>query len=233
VNAFYLLLDLGVIAFPLALSFDRKVAFYRQWRFVWPAMILNAALFLAQDALFTAHGVWGFNERYLMGPGLAGLPFEEILFFIAIPYACLFLYETLKVYAPKIPTGEGLWWACAGLSAAFAAIAVLHVDRWYTFSAFGFAAILLGVVRALRVSWMGYFIVFYGIQLIPFFLVNSALTGSFTPEPVVWYNDAHNLGIRMGTIPFEDAFYSLNMLLLPIALFEWMRARAAKPVLSP
>jgi hypothetical protein len=37
----------------------------------------------------------------------------------------------------------------------------------------------------------------------------------------------------MGTIPFEDAFYSLTMLLLPIALFEWMRARAAKPVLSP
>ncbi len=232
-NALYLILDLAVIAFPLALSFDRKVAFYRQWRFAWPAIGINASLFLAQDALFTAHGVWGFNDRYLMGPRLAGLPIEEILFFIAIPYACLFLYETLKVYVPNIPTGEGLWWLCAALSATFAAVAFIYMDRWYTFSAFGFAAVLLAVVRALRVSWFGFFGLFFLVQLIPFFLVNSALTGSFTPEPVVWYSDAHNLGIRMGTIPFEDAFYSLTMLLLPITLFEWMRARAAKPVLAP
>ncbi|MBI1193574.1 MAG: lycopene cyclase domain-containing protein [Bacteroidetes bacterium] len=232
-NAFYLLLDLAVIAFPLALSFDRKVAFYRQWRFVWPAIVVNAVLFLAQDALFNAHGVWGFNDRYLLGPRLLGLPIEEILFFVAIPYACLFLYETLKVYAPKIPTGEWLWWLLAVLMVVFSTVAARHMDRWYTFSAFGFAAVLLAVVRAMRVSWMGYFGLFFLVQLIPFFLVNSALTGSFTPEPVVWYSDAHNLGIRMGTIPFEDAFYSLTMLLLPVTLFEWMRARAAKPVLAP
>jgi lycopene cyclase domain-containing protein len=232
VNAFYLLLDLAVIAFPLALSFDRKVAFYKQWRWVFPAIAVNALVFILWDALFTAKGIWGFNPDYLLGPKLFGLPVEEILFFIAIPYACLFLYETLKAYSSWNPTGEWLWWLNGIVGGVLVGAAFMSQGKWYTVSAFASAGVLLAVTRALKVTWMGRFWIFFLLQLIPFFLTNSALTGSFTAEPVVWYNNAHNLGIRMGTIPFEDTFYSLTMLLLPISLFEWMRARATKPVLA-
>ncbi len=232
VNAFYLILDLAVLAFPLALSFDRKVAFYRQWRYVLPAIGINAVLFLIWDIYFTANGIWSFNERYTMGWSLAGLPLEEYLFFLVVPYACLFLYESIRVYTPWNPSGPWVFHLVALLNIGLITVAFLNSSRWYTFSSFLVAAFLLAVVRAQKASWLGRFGIFFLVSLIPFFLMNSALTGSFTEEPVVIYNNDHNLGIRMGTIPFEDLFYSLTMLLLPLAVFEWLRVRVTRPAFS-
>ena len=44
------------------------------------------------------------------------------------------------------------------------------------------------------------------IDLYSFLFVNSALTGSYSEKPVVFYDDAENLGIRVGTMPLEDSF---------------------------
>ena len=44
------------------------------------------------------------------------------------------------------------------------------------------------------------------MSLIPFIIINGFLTGSYTSEPIVWYNDAHNLGLRFLNIPIETSF---------------------------
>ncbi len=72
---------------------------------------------------------------------------------------------------------------------------------------------------------MGRFYFAYAIILIPFLLVNGVLTGSFIEEQVVWYNDDANLGIRMGTIPVEDTFYGMLLILLNISILEWLQDR--------
>ena len=63
------------------------------------------------------------------------------------------------------------------------------------------------------------FLVSYLISLIPFFAVNGLLTSI----PVVIYNDAENLGVRLGTIPFEDVFYGMLLMLGNIGIMEWSR----------
>jgi lycopene cyclase domain-containing protein len=72
---------------------------------------------------------------------------------------------------------------------------------------------------------MGHFYLAFGVILIPFLLVNSILTGSFIEGEVVWYNDVDTLGIRLGTIPIEDAFYAMLLILMNISLFEWFQDR--------
>ncbi|HET9486859.1 MAG TPA: lycopene cyclase domain-containing protein, partial [Chryseosolibacter sp.] len=68
--------------------------------------------------------------------------------------------------------------------------------------------------------FMGRFYFAFGVILIPFFIVNGILTGSFIDEPVVWYNNTENLGIRLGTVPLEDVVYGMLMLLVPITIWE-------------
>ena len=63
----------------------------------------------------------------------------------------------------------------------------------------------------------------YGILLIPFLITNGLLTGSFIEDQVVWYNDNYNLGIRILTIPVEDVFYGMLLILLNIIIYEKLR----------
>ena len=74
---------------------------------------------------------------------------------------------------------------------------------------------------------MGKFYRFYLWHLIPFFIVNGILTGTGINGEVVWYNNAENLGIRLGTIPVEDSLYSLSLMLMNISIFEWLKGRNA------
>jgi hypothetical protein len=51
--------------------------------------------FIAWDVFATSKGHWSFNSDYVNNLKLLGLPFEEILFFITVPYSCLFVFESV------------------------------------------------------------------------------------------------------------------------------------------
>ncbi len=82
---------------------------------------------------------------------------------------------------------------------------------------------------ALRVNWIGKLWRIYPILLIPFFIVNGILTGTGLEEPVVWYNDSRNLGIRLLSIPIEDVVYGFEMILLTIFFYAFY-VKKLKPV---
>jgi lycopene cyclase domain-containing protein len=64
-----------------------------------------------------------------------------------------------------------------------------------------------------------------GLTYLPFLAANGILTGL----PVVWYDDARILGVRAGSIPLEDFFYSFSMLALAVGVYDvagrWRSAR--------
>jgi len=220
----YLLVDLLSVCVPVAFSFEGKLQFYRKWKALLPAIAIPAILFLVWDSLFTANGVWGFNDRYITGIKLLNLPLEEILFFICIPYCCVFTYEVLNHFVKKDVLGKAASYAAFVLILVLSAVAFRYSDRAYTFSTSVLTALfLLAHVVFLRKPYWSRLVFTYLVILIPFFITNGILTGTGLDEPVVWYNNAENLGIRMLTIPVEDTFYGFLLIGLNITVFESLK----------
>jgi len=225
-NYIYLLINLGVIFFPLALSFDKKVHFFSKWKFVLPAIFLTGIVFLIWDLLFVKLNVWSFNPDYIIGFKVLGLPIEEILFFLTVPYACIFIYECLNAYFPANALQRYSLALSNLLVGLCVAILFFGYSRWYTLINFGFLLLVLMYVEYVNVKFrfMYKFYRAYLISLIPFYIVNGFLTAI----PVVIYNDKEILGMRVGTIPFEDHFYLLSLLLMNVFLYEWFKNRNTK-----
>lgn len=211
----YFVILLGSIVGPLALSFDKKVAFFKTWKQVFGAMLLPAFFYVVWDIIFTHKGVWSFNKAYISGIHLYNLPIEEVLFFFVVPYCCVFIYECIRCYFPKLQTNKTTDIIFKSLSLIFFVVAFFNVKKDYTFYTFLFCSMFILFLIFQRFNQAA-FLVSYLIILVPFLIVNGFLTAI----PVVIYNDAENLGIRIFTIPFEDVFYGMLLVMMNILGFE-------------
>ncbi|HPR68125.1 MAG TPA: lycopene cyclase domain-containing protein [Kiritimatiellia bacterium] len=222
----YVTLDLLVLAVPLALSFDRRVAFWRKWPQVLTAIAAVMAVFIPWDVWKTAEGVWGFNPRYAGEFRLLGLPPGEWLFFICVPYACLFILECVRAYVPertlRLPR-----WAVHAAAAGLAGLAWRFRGLTYTGTVFFSAAAALECLEGIAPATLrsGRFWLAMALTYVPFLAANGVLTGL----PVVWYDDARILSIRAGSIPLEDFVYSFSMLALAAAVHDAAGRRRRRP----
>ncbi|MES3016414.1 MAG: lycopene cyclase domain-containing protein [Bacteroidota bacterium] len=219
----YLLINFLTIIFPILLSFDKRVRFVKSWKYILPGLVITGLVFLVWDYLFTVFDVWSFNPDYVIGLYILNLPIEEILFFITVPFACIFIYECLNYYIKKDLLGSVSRLISIIVIVTSVAFLTTFYDRVYTLITFGFLLAVLVYAEFVQKANLGRFYLAYLISLIPFYIVNGILTSI----PVVMYNDAENMAFRIGTIPLEDHFYSMAMLLMNILLFEYFKKRGA------
>jgi lycopene cyclase domain-containing protein len=213
---------------PFLLSFDKKVAFYKNWFPLFAGISLNGLIFILWDGWFARTGVWGFNNDYVWQTRINDLPIEEWLFFFVVPYASVFIYACLKVYIKIEPFAKHKHNITLFFLILTFVMALFNSDKTYTFYNCLIASVILLIhYLFIKSNWMGYFWLAYLVHLVPFFIINGILTGAATPEPVVWYNNTENLGIRIYTIPIEDTIYALTGLLLPITVMEWIQTKTA------
>jgi len=221
----YFIILAASLAGPLALSFDKKVAFYKKWKYLFPAMLLPAVFYIIWDSWFTSLGVWSFNPEHITGFKLLNLPVEEVLFFFVVPYCCMFIYECLIAYFPSIKNKQGADVFLKLLAAVLFMMGLFFYERYYTAYTFILFALFTLLFYLFRQFFSGfrtsYFLISYAVILVPFLVVNGFLTAI----PVVLYNDAQNLGFRIYTIPFEDTFYGMLLVFMNVAIYEKLRAK--------
>ena len=185
--------------------------------------MLTMGVFIPWDVIFTINGVWGFNSDYFLGVEILSLPFEEWLFFICIPFACVFTHYAVLLYFPNLKLKKVTTKAISiSLVLILFVLALVNYDKWYTLVNFSFAIPLTWLVYKYNPQLLQHFLLTFLVMLIPFFIVNGVLTGSWIDNEVVWYNDAENLGIRIGTIPVEDSIYAYSMILMNLFFFEYL-----------
>lgn len=220
----YLLLDAFTIIGPLALSFDKKVAYYKDWKYLLPSLLAVSFFYLVWDIWFTQIQVWEFNFQYLLGPTLYNLPIEEYAFFFVVPFSCVFIYRCLQAYFPliKLPP-QALYY---GMLAIALVLTFAFWGKLYTTVTFGLISVSMIALRFSSLwetilSYFNHLWLAWAVSMIPMFFVNGKLTGL----PVLIYNNAENMLVRIGTIPFEDFFYNFLYIFWIVILFEYRKSK--------
>ncbi|MEU8002992.1 lycopene cyclase domain-containing protein [Catellatospora sp. NPDC049111] len=103
----YLLILAACVAVTLPLEAVLGARVYRQPRRLVSTLAPVVAVFVIWDLIATARGHWWFSERYTTGVTVAGLPWEEWLFFLVVPLCALLTFEVLG-QGPQLLRRAGL-----------------------------------------------------------------------------------------------------------------------------
>ncbi len=187
---------------------------------VIPIRILRAVLpvaliYIMWDGVVTGY-FWYFNPRFVLGPAVLGVPFEEMLFFITVPVACLFLWvhwhhrisrDVMLPHAPRV------------LMIVVIAIAVVSVmyGWWYTLSVgvMGIITVTLDEVYKTHLLRDRSFLAY----LLCVGLLTLVFNWYLTARPVVTYNPSVKSGLHILSIPVEDFLYGWTLVTLCCVLY--------------
>jgi lycopene cyclase domain-containing protein len=82
--------------FPLLISFYPPLRFWRNFKALSLTLAILTAVFGAWDVFAVWRGHWDFSPRNIYGFKIINLPVEEWLFFLVIPFCCIFTWEVLR-----------------------------------------------------------------------------------------------------------------------------------------
>lgn len=218
----YLLLNIAVIIIPLLLTFEKNLKFYKNLPSVLIAILTVGSIYVVWDIAATDRGDWGFNPEYLTGFYIFNLPIEEVLFFITIPYAIIFLFETANyylqdreiIYHCRLYTYAAVFFGLSGLAFVgqnYTMTVLFSVSLFFLASRFFNPSLLKS-----KLYWQ--FILF---SFVPFFVVNYILTSL----PIVTYGNNAIWGTRLTTIPVEDFFYSFSLLSFNLLVYKTVKEK--------
>ena len=217
----YLLFNLVIIAGPVVAQFSRQIKQVSRWRLKLLACGIVMIPYIIWDAL-VASSHWWFNEAYTLDFRLFGLPIEEWLFFITVPFGCLLVWETLPHFDRWLVRLESLRHVRTVLYAALpAGVWVFSTGKQYTglvlfsFGLVGLVDMLLSVDLLLRPKTYLYLAIVCGCILV--------FNGYLTARPIVLYGEAYQIGFRILTIPVEDFGYGFTLMLFNTMLYEKLR----------
>jgi len=222
-NFSYLFILIAITAVTLIVSYNGKSEFYKNQKYILPAILLTAIVFVLWDISFTNARVWGFYSENTIGLNLKGLPIEEWLFFLIIPFASIFVYEFLKVKLAKHEYANHFLVVSLLLLLGFGAISYFFRYQSFTFLTSLFSAVYLGytVFRNQFKQHITKFYFCYFVTIIPYIFIESALNSI----PVIEYNASYIVGIKIINTPIERFAYYFLMLLMGTTIYEFLKAK--------
>lgn len=224
----YLILHAFILIPIIALSFDRRVAFYKKWKYLLPAIFIVGMIFIIWDFIYTKVGVWGFSHDYTLEARVWHLPIEEWMFFLSAPFACVFIHACLRYYFPKDTFALMDKAISFGLAILFMVVGMATWGKLYTsFTCIATSILIIAHYYSFQNTFRTFFYKTQLVSFVPFILINGILTGSITKTPVVQYNLGEMLGYRFITIPVEDFVYCFMMLFSVVTVYEYLMSRKA------
>jgi lycopene cyclase domain-containing protein len=205
----YTIIGIAIPLGPIGLSFDEKVNFIQ---YLWPVLIATAIVgtaYIIWDVFAVKRDHWQFNDAFAGNYRFLDLPLGEWLFFLGVPYACIFIYEVVVAYFGDFALATLPWltWVVIGISALLIILGFLQkkgYSSWVLISlgvATGSFSLLYPMVWTSSA-----FLISLGLSFLAFLLIN----GIYVNLPTIFYSKQNFSGIRIIGIPLEDFAYNFS-----------------------
>lgn len=222
-NFSYLLILAATFAIPLVFGLKKQTAFFRNLKHLIPAMIFSGAIFIIWDLRFEEKAIWRFNSDFVIGINLLNLPIEEWLYFLAVPFLSVFIYEFLISRFPTYEKTNVFLAFSLVLFVLFGVLAYTTRQKLYPFFTFFLTAIYLGYTifrNRFKIHFTKFYLAFF-IMLVPFLIISGLISGL----PIIEYNPDFILGNKLYSIPFENFVCLFLLHLMNITIYEYLKER--------
>ena len=213
----YLIFNIVVMAGPLAFGSMKRFYFIDRWKYAFLSIGIVAIPFIIWDALVTNRH-WWFSESYTLDLRLVYLPIEEIMFFITVPFACLFTWEMIKKYISDRNVAFGNMVHILAFSLPLVGILLFLNGKEYTGLVMFSLFVAIMADKLLKTNLVNQRCFYWYLTTIIIFTL--IFNGYLTARSVVLYGETYQLGLRVFTIPIEDFGYGISLLFLCTILYE-------------
>ena len=157
-NYLYFILLAFTLSYPIAQSFERRIKLYTKFKYICISIFTILIVFIPWDIYFTQQDVWCFNSSYISGVNFFNLPIEEALFFVIVPFACVFIYEVLNYFIKKDILKRIARPILALTSITLMLMSFVYLDNLYTFICFLTTGISLLLIVGINPIWLNRFL---------------------------------------------------------------------------
>lgn len=217
----YYIFNLLVFLPVLILSFVTDVKPHKHIRALLAGFLFVSVPFIVWDVWAVAAGHWGFNSTYVTSPRLFGLPIEEMLFFITVPFALIYVWGVVKKFIADravLPLFAYLMFGIAGGASVF--FLITQWSNGYTRSAMIASLIAIVFAAFSKIAYSLRFWIFQLVLLVLFIVFNGFLTSL----PIITYGNDAIIGYKIFNIPLEDFFFNFAFINLFLLVFHWFDA---------
>jgi lycopene cyclase domain-containing protein len=215
----YLIFNILVFSGPIFFGLQKKFGFRDKIFTAFISAFFSAIPFVFWDALVTnIH--WSFSENYILGIKFWGLPLEEIMFFISVPFACIFLWEMIIQNSQDRFSYNKFYFFSVSASFFFLSFLLFYFGKIYSGLVF-LSLLVMGIIDFFgsKIAFRRHFHIFSGFVLLAIIIFNGYLTA----RPVVLYSSKYITNLRFFTIPLEDIGYGFSLIYLAIAVYEKLK----------
>lgn len=220
----YLIFNIVVIACPLVVTRFVKQAWLPFFKPFVISFMLVSTPFLIWDHAVT-DVFWSFNPLYTTGWKVGNLPIEEVLFFLTVPYACIFVWDILSQKVKD--TYVSIFYPIALLSLTFWGVYMGIQGLWYTASVYLLlpVSVLLDMILQTQLfrnkTFYLFLLIVVGLTLV--------FNGYLTARPVVTYNTDLKTNMNIFSIPIEDIIYGICLIGLHAMVYERVKKERKNP----
>jgi len=221
-NFLYLFLLLIFIIIPLALSLKNRIRFTTKFKYLLPAILFTAAIFIIWDIRFTEFGIWSLNPDFITGLKILNLPVEKWVSFFIIPYTSLYIYEILNQKLLQFDKPNLFLTVSLILLVIFGLLAYFYRQNLFTFFTFFLLSIYFGYTifrNRFKKHYTKFYLTFF-IVLIPYYIFSELLCLN-----ILTFNTTHIIGIRLINTPLENLGYLFLLLLISTTIYEYLKEK--------